>query len=200
MDAVSSDTAEYAGGAQNAEGTGDLAGPLSELARTFQNEDDFEAMLTAMLTAMVHATPEQILGAMDAAIPVAILHPAAAEAKATSMLAFQSYTNGEDLGALNVYGADYEAFGQEPEETGLLVAAHAAVAFVDAQQNRHLHEALATGDLIGQAKDILMERFKITAQQASVVLTAASYTSNIKPRGVAEQLVTTGTFPNTKRW
>lgn len=122
--------------------------------------------------------------------------PAAAMAGAKSLLAFQLYTDGDDLGALNVYGADYDVFGPEAEEAGLLVAAHAAVAFADAQQIAHLNEALAARDLIGQAKGILMERFKITAQQAFVLLTAASSRANIKLRDVAEHLTTTGTLPD----
>lgn len=118
--------------------------------------------------------------------------PAALAAGATSMLAFQLYTDGDVLGALNVYGADFGAFGAESEEIGLLVAAHAAVAFADAQQVGHLHEALATRDLIGQAKGVLMERFKITSHQAFVILTTASSQSNTKLRDVAERLATTG--------
>ncbi|GEO97323.1 GAF and ANTAR domain-containing protein [Kocuria turfanensis] len=124
--------------------------------------------------------------------------PAALKAGAKSMLAFQLYTNGEDLGALNVYGADFHTFDAEAEEIGSLVAAHAAVAFADAQQIKHLNEALATRDLIGQAKGILMERFKITAQQAFVVLTTVSSGTNFKLREVAEQLATTGTLPDAK--
>ena len=124
--------------------------------------------------------------------------PAAAEAGATSLLAFQLWTDGADLGALSVYGADYGVFGQESEEVGLLVAAHAAVAFVGAQQIRHLHEALATRDLIGQAKGVLMERFRITDQQAFVVLTTASSRTNTKLREVAEHVATTGTIPDAQ--
>lgn len=121
--------------------------------------------------------------------------PAALEAGATSMLAFQLYTDGDVLGALNVYGADFGAFTEESEDIGLLVAAHAAVAFADAQQVSHLHEALATRDLIGQAKGVLMERFKITPQQAFVILTTASSQTNTKLRDVAGQLATTGVLP-----
>lgn len=118
--------------------------------------------------------------------------PAALEAGATSMLAFQLYTDGDVLGALNVYGAGFGAFTEESEEIGLLVAAHAAVALAAAQQVSHLHEALATRDLIGQAKGVLMERFRITPHEAFVLLTTASSQTNTKLRDVAEQLATTG--------
>lgn len=121
---------------------------------------------------------------------------AATEAGATSSLSFQLWVEGDNLGALNIYGDHTHAFTEESEEIGLLVAAHAAVAFADAQQIGHLHEALATRDLIGQAKGILMERFKITAQQAFLILTTASSKSNLKLRAVAEHLATTGTLPH----
>lgn len=120
---------------------------------------------------------------------------AAAEAGASSSLSFQLWVEGDNLGALNIYGDHTHAFDAESEEIGLLVAAHAAVAFADARQIENLHEALATRDLIGQAKGILMERFKIPAQQAFLILATASSRSNLKLREVAEQLVSTGSLP-----
>ncbi|MUN64638.1 ANTAR domain-containing protein [Kocuria sediminis] len=125
--------------------------------------------------------------------------PAALGAGARSMLCFQLYTSGEELGALNIYGTGPEVFTAESEEVGLLAATHAAVAFADAQRIQHLYEALATRDLIGQAKGVLMERYKITAQQAFLLLTTASSRTNLKLRDVAEQLTTTGTLPTTNR-
>ncbi|MFE4228682.1 hypothetical protein ACFRJ8_12425 [Arthrobacter sp. NPDC056886] len=38
------------------------------------------------------------------------------------------------LGALNLYGTGPNAFNEESEQVGLLVAAHAAVAFADSQK------------------------------------------------------------------
>jgi len=90
------------------------------------------------------------------------------------MLCFQLFVNGDNLGALNLYGEDVDVFDEESEQVGLLVGAHAAVAFSDAQEIGQLNLALDTRDLIGQAKGILMERFKITSQQAFQVLTRAS--------------------------
>lgn len=45
---------------------------------------------------------------------------------------------------------------------------------------------------IGQAKGILMERFKITAHEAFLLLVRASSDLNLKLRNVAEQLTVTG--------
>ena len=123
--------------------------------------------------------------------------PAAAAEGAASMLCFQLYVDGGSLGALNLYGHDAHAFTAESEEVGRVVAAHAAVAFADAKRISNLEEALATRDVIGRAKGILMERHRITDQQAFLLLSTASSRTNTKLRDVAEHLVTTGKLLGT---
>ena len=49
---------------------------------------------------------------------------------------------------------------------------------------------------IEQANGILMERNKITEDEAYTILTHASQRTNIKLRDVAEELVRTGTLPS----
>ena len=116
----------------------------------------------------------------------------AVELGARSMLSIQLFVEGDRLGALNLYGAQPGAFALESEQIGLLVAAHAAVAFADSEKIGQLNEALVTRQIIGQAEGILMERYKITAQQAFLVLTRASSSSNRKLREVAEDLTSSG--------
>ena len=55
-----------------------------------------------------------------------------------------------------------------------------------------LREAMRSRSVIEQAKGILMERHKITAEQAFTLLTHASQRSNVKLRDIAEELATTG--------
>ena len=124
---------------------------------------------------------------------------AAYDAGARSMLCFQLFVKGDSLGALNLYGEDVDVFDEESEQVGLLVGAHAAVAFSDAQEIGQLTLALDTRDLIGQAKGILMERFKITSQQAFQVLTRASSETQTKLRDVADQLASSGEIPTRRR-
>jgi GAF domain-containing protein len=109
-----------------------------------------------------------------------------------SMLAIQLYVTGEDLGALNLQSTRPDAFTDESEQVGLLFAAHAAVAMADAQEMDQLRTAVSSRDLIGQAKGILMERYKISAQEAFRLLVLASQATNIKLITVADQLVHTG--------
>lgn len=121
------------------------------------------------------------------------------EAGAGSMLSFQLFVEGDNLGALNLYASDVNAFSDESEHIGLLVAAHAAIAFADSQKTRQLNEALSSRDLIGQAKGILMERHKLTGQQAFLVLARASQNANMKLIEVAGQLADTGEIPGQIR-
>ena len=117
---------------------------------------------------------------------------AALELGAASMLAFQLYVDGDNLGALNLYGRTANSFDDDSEYVGLLFASHAAIAFADAEKVRHLNVALVRRDLIGQAKGILMERFNISAEQALRTLVRVSQDNNRKLFDVAEELSQTG--------
>ena len=113
-----------------------------------------------------------------------------------SMLSFQLYTGtGTDdgtIGALNIYAGPTDAFTDESVHTGSLLAAHAAVAAAANAETGGLRIALESRDAIGQAKGILMERYKITSQQAFDLLIAASQNTHRKLRDVAERLAATG--------
>jgi AmiR/NasT family two-component response regulator len=50
--------------------------------------------------------------------------------------------------------------------------------------------------VVGQAKGILMERYKFTADQAFQFLARASMARNRKVRDIADHLVTTGEVPS----
>ncbi|WP_319018281.1 GAF and ANTAR domain-containing protein [Microbispora sitophila] len=109
-----------------------------------------------------------------------------------SMLSFQLYVHKGNLGALNLYSREKNAFDDESEHVGLLFAAHAAVAMSGARQQEQLRRAIAVRDLIGQAKGVLMERHKLTADQAFSLLVRASQQTNTKLVDVAGYLVDTG--------
>jgi GAF domain-containing protein len=109
-----------------------------------------------------------------------------------SMLAIQLYVTGEDLGALNLHSTVPDAFTDESEQVGLVFASHAAVALAGSQQLAGLQVALGTRDLIGQAKGILMERYKISGQEAFRLLVLASQDTNIRLTDVAGHLARTG--------
>jgi GAF domain-containing protein len=127
-----------------------------------------------------------------------------AEAKGMrSLLALPMATDGT-LGALNLYARYPQAFGVIDRARGLLLASMAGFACSTARSHEdeerraeNLHAALITRELIGQAQGILIERERITADQAFHVLRQASQHLNVKLREVAQDLVDTGERPNT---
>ena len=65
----------------------------------------------------------------------------------------------------------------------------------DHDQAEHLRQALASREVIGQAQGILIERERITADQAFDLLRRASQHLNVKLREVAQDVVDTGVAP-----
>ncbi|WP_268766569.1 ANTAR domain-containing protein [Jatrophihabitans endophyticus] len=60
------------------------------------------------------------------------------------------------------------------------------------RKSANLLIALGSRDVIGQAKGILMERFKIGAIEAFRLMVAASQRRHVKVRDIAEELTRTG--------
>ena len=75
------------------------------------------------------------------------------------------------------------------------IALAAAEARTEAHRVEHLEQALSSRELIGQAQGILMERERITANQAFDVLRRGSQHLNVKLREVAQRVVDTGERP-----
>jgi GAF domain-containing protein len=112
-----------------------------------------------------------------------------------SMLSFHLFVAGDNLGALNMYARSPGAFTEESENIGLLFASHAAVALAGAQHEEHLRTAMDNRDVIGQAKGILMERHKLTADHAFTVLVEVSSRTNRRVLDIALELTDTGAMP-----
>ena len=128
--------------------------------------------------------------------------PPAVAAGVRSVLAYS--LSADRPSALNLYARLPAAFGVTDRAQGLLFATLAGLALdsaeVRASEERradNLLEALRTRELIGQAQGILMERERITGDQAFDVLRKASQHMNIKLREVAEALIETGESPDT---
>ena len=102
-----------------------------------------------------------------------------AETPIRSIMAFQLFIAGETMGALNVYAEQPHAFGQESRNIGLVFAAHSSVAWNSARRDEQFKRALASRDLIGQAKGMIMERYGVDAVQAFELLRKLSQDSNV---------------------
>lgn len=100
-------------------------------------------------------------------------------------------------GALNVYSHRRHAFDDHARDLALLLATHASLALATAHalttaelRNAHLHKAIDTRDVIGQAKGILMQRRGCTADEAFDLLRRTSSDLNIKLVHLAQILAT----------
>lgn len=115
-----------------------------------------------------------------------------------SMLCFQLFVVGDQLGAMNLYSRRQHAFDDESTEVGHIFAGHAAVALAGAEHEEHLRIGMGHRDVIGQAKGILMERFRLTADQAFAVLARVSQEKNRKLVDIARELSDTGAMPEVR--
>jgi len=107
------------------------------------------------------------------------------------------------LGALNIYAREVNAFDEDSRSAAVRFAPYAGVAvanmyaYQDARNLAdNLQKALDSRAIIDQAKGILMERHKVTAEQAFEVLVRISMQTNRKLRDIADQLATTGELPS----
>jgi putative methionine-R-sulfoxide reductase with GAF domain len=109
-----------------------------------------------------------------------------------SMLCVPLRAHERCLGTLSLYSESVTPFTDHDERITMLFATLAAIALAEAQRTDQLHTALGNRDLIGQAKGILMERHRITANAAFSYLSQASQDVNMKLAVVAQHLVDTG--------
>jgi GAF domain-containing protein len=105
-------------------------------------------------------------------------------------------------GALNVYARQPDAFDADSRSVATRFGPYAAVAAGNlyAYQSArdmadNLQMALESRAVIDQAKGVLIERYKVTPDQAFQLLARASMAANRKLRDIADHLVQTGEFP-----
>ncbi|OBF29572.1 response regulator receiver protein [Mycobacterium sp. ACS1612] len=107
-----------------------------------------------------------------------------------AIIAFQLFIADETMGALNVYAERSNAFDDSSRDIGRVFAAHSSVAWNSARREEQFKRALASRDMIGQAKGMIMERYGVDAVQAFEVLRKLSQDSNVPLVQVATDLIT----------
>lgn len=129
--------------------------------------------------------------------------PQAAAAGVRSVLAMPLPAK-DAVATLNLYARYPRAFGVIDRAKGQVLTALAGLALTgpdvheeEARRRNDMRWALATREVIGTAQGILMERERITSDQAFEILQLASQHLNIKVRQVAQNLVDTGENPQT---
>ncbi|MGE2714017.1 GAF and ANTAR domain-containing protein [Mycolicibacterium litorale] len=117
--------------------------------------------------------------------------PACIELGVLSSLSFKLYTADRTAGALNLFGFQPRTWDSDAETIGAVLAAHAAAALLAHREGDQLRSALSTRDRIGQAKGIIMERYKVDDVQAFEMMRRLSQDSNKKLTEIAQQVIDT---------
>ena len=111
------------------------------------------------------------------------------ETGVVSLLAVQLFARERTLGALLLLSSRPAAFGEEARAVAAIFAPLAAAVVDAAQTEEGLQLALKNRDVIGQAKGILMERHKISDEEAFEQLRGASQRLNIRLSTLAERVL-----------
>lgn len=122
---------------------------------------------------------------------------AAVTAGVSAMMSYHLYSHPAKRGApagrgaLNLFSHNPVDYTVEEQAIAAMLATHAATALLAADRQTQFESALASRDVIGQAKGMLMERFKIDAVRAFALMTQLSQDNNVKLRTIAQQIVET---------
>jgi hypothetical protein len=118
-----------------------------------------------------------------------------------SMLSFRMFFEAPDdqlVAGLNLYSRRADAFGDASEAIGMLLATHGALAVAQTaarEKADNLMLALKTSREIGVAMGILMQKYKITRDDAFNLLRMASQAMHRKLAEIATHVAETGELP-----
>jgi transcriptional regulator with GAF, ATPase, and Fis domain len=119
----------------------------------------------------------------------------AAATGALSMLCTPLSAGAVIYGCLSLVSRTAGAFDAGCASLADVLAANAVIALAGARQRSQLRAALGRRDVIGQAKGILMERYRLTPDAAFALLDRISQDTNTKLHDVAEHLTRSGGLP-----
>lgn len=114
---------------------------------------------------------------------------AAASTPIRSVMSYQMFSDNQTMGALNFYAERPGVFDEDAVELGLMLATHAALTWNLIRRDEQFRSALASRDIIGQAKGLIMERYDLNALQAFELLRRLSQDTNVALVDVANRLV-----------
>jgi hypothetical protein len=114
--------------------------------------------------------------------------PVAVDAGFRALTSIQLSTDGGVRGALNLYSEAPDALDEHALTVAGLFGVQAALLLYGTEQATHLQRAVDSRDLIGRAKGIVMERFKVDDGSAFQMLVKSSQDTNMKVTAVARWL------------
>jgi GAF domain-containing protein len=106
-----------------------------------------------------------------------------------SILSFELFVDPDTTAALNFFAHQPHAFTDESIALGGIFATHVALAWSTMRRHDQFRSALASRDIIGQAKGVIMERFNLDAVEAFDLLARLSQQSNTKLFDIARALI-----------
>jgi GAF domain-containing protein len=106
-----------------------------------------------------------------------------------AVLSVPLFTARRHSAALNLYAAETGVFGEDSIELGLLFATQTALVWSLIRRSEQFKSALASRDIIGQAKGIVMERFGLDAVDAFELIKKLSQDSNTPVAEIARRMV-----------
>jgi transcriptional regulator with GAF, ATPase, and Fis domain len=121
--------------------------------------------------------------------------PAAADLGVGSMMCTSLVADNRSYGSLSLASGRPHAFDEESQALAAVFATNATIALAGQEWRRNMTVALTSRDVIGQAKGILMERYRLTPDAAFALLVRASQKTHTKLRTVSEELCRTGELP-----
>jgi GAF domain-containing protein len=114
-----------------------------------------------------------------------------------SSLSLPLHTDGQTIGALNIYATQPRVFGPQEQLIAGRFADEASRALALAvriaertEMSEHLQNALASRAVIDQALGIIMGQNRCTADEAFEVLRTISQNRNVKLRDIAAEMIT----------
>lgn len=112
-----------------------------------------------------------------------------------SSASFQLYRAGTSMGALNIHAEHPRAFDDAAIAAGSAFATQAALALHADVRQKQFDQALASRDVIGQAKGMLMREYDVDADTAFDMLRKISQYSNTKIVDLARRVVASAHRP-----
>lgn len=105
------------------------------------------------------------------------------------IMSYELAISGNSIAALNFYAERPHAFAADAQQLGEMFASHIALAWSIMRHHEQFRSALASRDVIGQAKGVIMERFRLDAVEAFELLARVSQQSNTRLIDVAQGLI-----------
>ena len=106
-----------------------------------------------------------------------------------STMSFQLYRTPTSMGALSIHANHPRAFDRGDTVVGSTFATLAALALQSDLREQQFQQALASRDIIGQAKGVLMHKYSVNADRAFDMLSTLSQENNTRVAELAHRVV-----------